>query len=367
VTSLGSSGNGWPSDVRTVVRAVLLTEYGDADTLKVGEVEEPVPAPGDVLVEMASSGLNHLDVFVRQGLTGPGMREPRALPHVMGAEGAGTIVEVGPLADTDLRPGDQVMVFSGLSCGRCRHCSRGQTSRCPNYAILGEDVWGVQRERMALPARSLLRVPDGMGLDEAGAVPTTYTTAWTMLFSSGRLRVGERVLVVGASGGVSVAAIQLAAQAGAEIIATTRGIAKAQQVAALPGVRQVIDSSEPGWCETVLDSTHGQGVDLVVESVGAPTWRDSIRSLATGGRMMVCGATGGDNPEISIRELYQSHRQIIGAPFGGWTDFLEVVDMLGRSGLRPLVHATLPMDRVADGHRLLEEAAHVGKVVIKLG
>jgi NADPH:quinone reductase-like Zn-dependent oxidoreductase len=348
------------------VRAVLLTEYGDADTLRVGEVDEPVPGPSDVLVRMVSSGLNHLDVFVRQGLTGPGMRAPRSLPHVMGAEGAGEVVEVGPLADTDLEPGDRVMVFSGLSCGRCRYCTRGETSRCSDYAILGEDVWGVQRELVALPAGSLLRVPDGMSLTEAGAVPTTYTTAWTMLFTSGRLRVGERVLVVGASGGVSVAAVQLAAHAGAEIIATTRGTAKAQQVGALPGVRHLIDSSEAGWHESVLDITEGQGVDLVVESVGAPTWRDSIRSLAPGGRMMVCGATGGDAPDISIREIYQSHRRIIGAPFGGWTDFVEVVDMLGRTGLRPLLHATLPMERVAVGHRLLEQAAHVGKVVIRI-
>jgi len=348
------------------VRAVLINEHGDRAALRVANLDPPRPGPGEVLVEMAASGLNRLDVFVRQGLTGPGVRNPRTFPHVMGAEGAGTVLEVCSTSDTDLMPGDHVLIFSGLSCGRCHYCRRGETSRCADYAILGEDVWGVQRELVALPAASLLRVPDSMSLEQAAAVPIAYTTAWTMLMTAGRLRMGERVLVVGASGGVSMAAIQVAAQAGAEVWATTRGNAKVEQVASLSGVRGVIDGAEPGWHEQVLDTTEGTGVDLVVESVGAPSWRDSIRSLAKGGRMMVCGATGGDQPEISIREIYQSHRQIIGAPFGGWNDFVDVVDMLARTGLRPVLHEVVPMHDAARGHQLLEESRHVGKVVLSL-
>lgn len=349
------------------MRAVVLEEYGDASVLRVREIPDQDGKPTQVLVRMAASGLNRLDVFVRSGLTGPGVRSPRSLPHVMGAEGSGVVVEVGPDADTELRPGDPVIVFSGLSCGHCRYCRRGETSRCPEYAILGEDVWGVQRERAWLDVNSLLRVPEGMSLVEAAAIPTTYTTAWTMLQTAGRLRVGERVLVVGASGGVSVAAIQIAHAAGAEVIATTRGSAKRDHIAGLPGVAAVIDSGEPGWYREVLDLTDGAGVDMVVEAVGAPTWRDSIRSLAMGGRMMLCGATGGDQPDISIREIYQAHRQIIGAPFGGWNDFVDIVQMLDRTGLRPVVHATYPMTEIADAHRLIEQSQHVGKVVVTIG
>lgn len=346
------------------MRAVLLERYGDAGVLTVGDVPEPEPGPAEVLVEMAGSGLNRLDVFVRQGLAGPGVRQPRALPHVMGAEGAGTVLEVGKDARTDLQPGDQVIVFSGLSCGHCRYCRRGETSRCADYGILGEDVWGVQRERVSLPVTSLLRVPAGMSLTEAAAVPTTYTTAWTMLVTTGRLQVGERVLVVGASGGVSIAAMQIAARAGAEVWATTRDPAKARRLAELPYVHHVIDGSGPGWADAVHDATDGAGADVVVDSVGAPTWRDSIRSLAMGGRMVICGATGGDAPDISIRELYQSHRQILGAPFGGWNDFRDVVEMMSRTGIRPLIHAAVPMERVADGHRMIENSEHIGKVVV---
>lgn len=108
-------------------------------------------------------------------------------------------------------------------------------------------------------------------------------------------------------------------------------------------------------------------MDMVIDSVGAPTWRDSIRSLAQGGRMMLCGATGGDQPDISIRELYQSHRQIIGAPFGGWNDFVDVVDALDRTQIRPLIHETVPMDQIQRAHQIIEESTHIGKVVLSIG
>ncbi|MCE0485470.1 zinc-binding dehydrogenase [Ornithinimicrobium sediminis] len=349
-----------------MTRAVVLNEYGDPSVLRVGDIPEVSGLPSQVLVGVCASGLNRLDLFVRQGLTGPGVRSPRELPHVMGAEGAGVVLEVGPQAETDLQVGDRVMIFSGVSCRRCRYCRRGETSRCAQYAILGEDLWGVQRERLWIDPTNLLSVPARMSLVEAAAVPTTYTTAWTMLLTAGHLRVGEKVLVVGASGGVSVAAIQIAAEAGAEVWATTRGTAKRDRIAALPGVRGVLDSSERGWHEDLLDVTEGTGVDVIVESVGAPTWRDSIQSLSPGGRMMLCGATGGDEPNISIREIYQSHRQIIGAPLGGWNDFVDVVAMLDRCALRPLLHAVMPMEQIVEAHRILEESAHVGKVVVTI-
>jgi NADPH:quinone reductase-like Zn-dependent oxidoreductase len=349
------------------MRALVLTGYGGRDQLRVQDVPEPERGPAEALVEMAASGLNRLDVFVRQGLSGPGVRQPRGLPHVMGAEGAGTVLEVGPQAQTDLVPGDQVIVFPGLSCGHCRYCRRGETSRCAHYAILGEDVWGVQRERVALPVTSLLRVPPGMTLAEAAAVPTTYTTAWTMLVTAGRIRVGERVLVVGGSGGVSIAAMQIAAAAGAQVWATTRDPQKGRRLAELPYVHHVLDGAAPGWAQSVLEATGGEGVDAVVDSVGAPTWPDSIQSLAPGGRLLICGATGGDRSDFSIRELYQSHRQILGAPFGGWNDFRDVVTFLERTGIRPLLHAVLPMEEAAEAHRVLEDQEHVGKVVLEIG
>ncbi|OZM77974.1 hypothetical protein CFP66_33470 [Pseudonocardia sp. MH-G8] len=343
---------------------MTIAAYGGREQLAVTEVADPEPAPGEVVVRIAAAALNRMDTFIRQGLTGPGVRQPRALPHVLGAEGAGTVVDVGT-ADTDLAVGDRVVLYPGLHCGRCKYCRRGQHSRCAHYGIRGEDAWGTQCELVAVPATDVLRIPDDVTFEEAAAAPVGYTTSWTMLVTAGRLRPGERVLVVGASGGVAIAAMQIAAHSGAQVLATTRDPEKARRLAELPFVHQVIDGAAPGWCKEVLAATDAEGVDVVVDSVGAPTWRDSIRSLAQGGRLVVCGATGGDTPDVSIRELYQSHRQIIGGPFGGWDDFQRAMEFMFRTGASPLVHAALPFEEIAEAHRIIEEGEHIGKVVVR--
>jgi NADPH:quinone reductase-like Zn-dependent oxidoreductase len=346
------------------MKAAAITGYGGPDNLQILDLPAPTPGPSDVLVRVAYSALNRADLFIRQGLTGPGVRQPRELPHVLGVDGAGVIVELG--ADVSgIRVGDRVAVFPALSCGHCRHCRRGENSRCSGYGLLGEDEWGLQRELIALPATSVLPIADNLSLADAAAVPGAYTTAWTMLITRGRLRVGERVLVVGASGGVSVAAMQIAAQSGAEVWATTRQAEKAKRLRELPFVHRVFETPVPGWSEEILQATAGEGVDLVVDAVGAPTWPDSIRAIAQGGRLLVCGATGGDSPDISIREIYQRNRQIIGGPFGGWNDFRQVYAFLSSSGVRPVIDRVLPLEAIAEAHRVMEKQEHIGKLMLR--
>jgi NADPH:quinone reductase-like Zn-dependent oxidoreductase len=347
------------------VRAAAITGYGGLDNLAVIDVPAPRPAAGEVLVEIAYSGLNRADLFIRQGLTGPGVRQPRSLPHVLGVDGAGTVVELGSGAGDGVRAGDRVAIFPALSCGRCRHCRAGFTSRCADYGLLGEDEWGLQRELIAVPAASVLRIADELPLADAAAVPGAYTTAWTMVVTNGAIRPGERLLAVGAAGGVSIAAMQIAAHAGAEVWATTRDARKAKHLADLAFVHRVFRTGEPGWSAEILDAAGGDGVDMVVDAVGGPSWPDSIRCLTQGGRMMVCGASGGDRPDLSIRELYQRNRRIIGSPFGGWNDFRAVYAFLARSGVRPLIDRTLPLDQIAAAHRVMEEQEHIGKVLLR--
>jgi NADPH:quinone reductase-like Zn-dependent oxidoreductase len=347
------------------MKAAAITGYGGRENLALLDLPIPTPGPDEVLIGVAYAALNRADVLIRQGVTGPGVRQPRGLPHVLGVDGAGTVLECGSAVGDAVRVGDRVAVFPALSCGYCRHCRRGLNSRCSGYELLGEEVPGLQCEVIAVPARSVLRLGDELALADAAAVPGAYTTAWTMVVSTGRLRVGERILVVGASGGVSVAAMQIATHSGAEVWATTRQAVKAQRLAALPFVHRVFQTSGTGWADEILDATDGEGVDLVVDAVGAPTWADSIRSLAQGGRMLVCGATGGDRPDISIRELYQHNRQILGAPFGGWNDFREVYAFLERSGVRPIIDRVLPLSEVAEGHRVMEEQEHIGKILLR--
>jgi NADPH:quinone reductase-like Zn-dependent oxidoreductase len=344
-----------------------ITGHGGVDQIQVLSLPEPVPGPSDVVVEVAYAALNRADLLIRQGLTGPGVRRPRQLPHVLGVDGAGTVVATGAQVGDAVRVGDRVAVFPASSCEACQYCRRGLTSSCAQYTLIGEEEPGLQQQLFAVPARSVVRLPDSLSLLDAAAVPAAYTTAWTVVVTTGAVRPGERVLVVGGGGGVAIAAMQLAAHSGAQVWTTTRSEEKAARLRELPFVDRVFSPAAPGWSAAVLDATDGEGVDVVVDSVGAPTWRDSIRVLAPGGRLVVCGATGGDVPDISIRELYQGNRRVLGAPFGGWNDFRDAFAFLGRSEVRPVIDRVLPLERVRDAHRALEAQEQVGKIVLDLG
>ncbi|MCW2678329.1 MAG: hypothetical protein JWR70_3369 [Modestobacter sp.] len=348
------------------MKAAAITGHGGVDQIQVVSLPDPVPGPGEVLVQVAYAALNRADVLIRQGLTGPGVRRPHRLPHVLGVDGAGTVVAAGADVAGTVALGDRVAIFPAMSCETCSACRRGLTSRCTRYTLIGEEEPGLQQQLFAVPARSVLRLPDPLSLRDAAAVPAAYTTAWTVVVTTAAVRAGERVLVIGGGGGVAVAAMQLAAHCGAQVWATTRSEQKAARLRELPFVDRVFCTPDPGWSAEVLDATDGDGVDVVVDSVGAPTWRDSIRSLGQGGRLVVCGATGGDVPDISIRELYQSNRRVLGAPFGGWNDFRDVFAFLGRSGVSPVIDRVLPLDRVREGHQALEAQEHVGKILLQL-
>jgi NADPH:quinone reductase-like Zn-dependent oxidoreductase len=348
------------------VKAAAIAGFGGPEQVHVVDLPEPAPGPGEVVVQIAYAALNRADLLIRQGLTGPGVRRPHRLPHVLGVDGAGTVVALGPGTGDYVGVGDRVAVFPALSCGICSHCRRGLTSRCARYTLIGEEEPGLQQQLFAVPARSLLRLPGSLSLVDAAAVPAAYTTAWTVVVTTAAVRPGERVLVVGSSGGVAMAAMQLAGASGAQVWATTRDAGKAARLRDLPFVDRVFPTSGPGWSQQVVDAADGEGIDVVVDAVGAPTWRDSIRSLGPGGRMVVCGATGGDVPDMSIRELYQGNRRILGAPFGGWNDFRDVFAFLGQTGVRPVIDRVLPLDRAQDAHRVLESGEQLGKVVLEL-
>jgi NADPH:quinone reductase-like Zn-dependent oxidoreductase len=195
-------------------------------------------------------------------------------------------------------------------------------------------------------------------------VPAAYTTAWRGMVTTGRVRAGERVLVVGASGGVGCAALQIGVLSGAQVLALAGTPTKRQRALEL-GASAAFDS-RGDWLSEVLDWTGGEGVDLVHDAVGAPTWRQSIQSLGMGGRLVICGATGGDRPDISIREVYQHHRQILGAPMGNWQDFLDVTRLVFSGQLVPEVFKVYPLEHVAEAEDALDRREHFGKIVVQV-
>jgi len=345
------------------MKAVVVREHGGYGALRHEEVPDPgVEAPDDVVVRVEACALNRLDLFARRGLSGPGVRGPE-LPHVSGVDVAGTVAEAGPAA-TDLRPGDRVVIYPGLYCGECDECRRGEETMCRHYRIFGEHTWGGLAERARIRAANVVPLPDSLSFVGAAALGVAWTTAYRMVVTVGELRPTDRVLVLGASGGVGSAAVLLARRVGARVIGVTSGPEKCDALREL-GADRAVDRTEEDFEEAVRRETEGRGVEMVVNPVGGTTWRPSIRSLAMGGRMVICGATIGDDPEVSIREIYQSHRRILGAPMGNRRDFAAVLDLARRGEIEPVIHGVLPLREIAEAHRQLEAGEAFGKVVMR--
>jgi NADPH2:quinone reductase len=352
------------SDARpSTMRAAVAEMAGDAPALSVRDRPVPEPAGDEVRVRVRAAALNRADLGVLRNLSGPGLR-PRRLPLVPGVDLAGDVDEVGEEARRDgWRAGDRVVAYPGVFCGRCAACRRGEESMCERYQILGEERDGGFAEYATVPARNLLRVPEAVPFETAAAAPATFTTAWRMLLGVGGLRPGDTVLVVGVGSGVSTAAIALARRMGARVLGTTRSDAKAARAREL-GVDDVQVGYERPFDAWARERTGGRGVDLVADSVGAATWRQSINALAMGGALVVCGASSGDLPEISIRELYQNHRRILGAPLGNLREFRRAMGLVFAGELAPTIDARYPLERIGEAVGRLADQDQFGKILV---
>jgi NADPH:quinone reductase-like Zn-dependent oxidoreductase len=343
--------------------AAVQVGYGRIDeSVRVEQVPALSPGDGDVLVRVGGSTLNRKDLFALANLTGAGIRPRPPLPHVNGTDVWGTIAALGP----NVRAwsiGDRVVVYPGLYCGGCEWCLRGETSACTSYGVIGEQRWGGHAELVVVPARNLEAVPGDTPDEVLACACGSWLTAWRALVTVAAMRPGETVLVVGASGGVGTAAIRIARLAGCRTIALVGSGEKAARARAI-GADVAIDDADGPFHARVWSLTEGRGVDVALDSVGQATWRETIQSLAPFGRMAICGATSGDVPAISIREVYQQHRRILGAPLGSRSEFRRLLDALLSGALRPVVHATLPLRRIHDALGMLERRECFGKVAI---
>jgi NADPH:quinone reductase-like Zn-dependent oxidoreductase len=340
------------------MQAVRFHSHGGPEVLVLEEVPEPRPGPGEALVEVHASSLNHLDIWVRRGL--PGLHIP--LPHVPGADLAGIVLEVGP-GVSEVQAGDHVVADPGLACDRCEYCRQGESSLCVEYRILGEQVNGTWAERAALTARNLLPLPRGLSFEEAGAVPLVFLTAWRMLVKRARVRPGEDVLVVGAGSGVGTAAIQIARLLGARVFATASTADKRRRAREI-GADEAIDPTAAPFDKEVRRLTGKRGVDVVFDHVGAQVWPQAIRSLARNGRLVTCGATSGAEAPTDLRHVFFRQLQILGSTMGSRQDMVEVLRAFERRLLKPVVDSVYPFARAAEAMVRLERREAFGKIVV---
>ena len=343
------------------MRAVIIERHGGPEVLAYKEAPRPEPGPGEALIRVRATSLNRLDLWARSGPPVPifPWTEPD-FPIISGSDCAGEVAAVGPGVE-GVKPGDRVVLYPSLFCGHCDACRSGEQTQCLDYRIFGEHTPGAMAEYAVAPAGNLLPLPDHVSFTAAAAMPVAYTTAWRMLMTASELQAGESVLILGVGGGVGSAALVIARRAGATVYAAASSPErrrKAEEYGALGAA----NSREP-FSEWVLEQTAGRGVDVVVDPLGA-TWQESIRSLARGGRMVVCGATAGNRPEFDIRELYQRHRRILGAPMGSWTDFRSALGLAFAAEIAPIIDSIFPLAEAGDAHRRMEAAESFGKVVL---
>jgi NADPH:quinone reductase-like Zn-dependent oxidoreductase len=342
------------------MRAAVFDAHGPPEVIHVAEVATPEPGPGEVRVAVHAVALNHLDLWVRRGL--PGLELP--LPHIGGSEVAGVVDAVGPGAD-DWAAGQAVVVNPSLPCGRCGSCRAGETSLCRDYRVLGEHVAGGLAEHLVVPAHRLRPKSADLSFAEAAAVPLVFQTAWRAVVTRAAVRPGDDVLVLGASGGTAAAAIQIAKLAGARVVAVTSSAERCAFARRL-GADVTIDRLAEPWSKAAFLATGRRGADVVVENVGAATWRDSLRAAARGGRIVTYGATTGATPETDIRYIFWKQLSVLGSTMASDAEFEAVMRLVDRGDLHPTVDRVLPLEAAAEAHALLEDGAITGKLVLEI-
>jgi NADPH:quinone reductase-like Zn-dependent oxidoreductase len=340
------------------MRAVVLRQHGGPEVLAVEDLPEPRAGAGEVRVRVAAVAVNHLDIWVRNGL--PHLK--LEYPFRLGADVAGTVDAIGE-GVSGVAVGDEVVVNPGHSCGRCRECLSGRDNLCRWFRLMGEDISGGYCEQIVVPAQNVVPKPKSLSFTDAAALPTTFLTAWQMLTKKAPVKPGDDVLVMAAGSGVGVAAVQMAKLHGARVIATASTDDKLARAKAL-GADETINHASQDLVAEVKRLTGKRGVDIIFEHVGADVWPKLILSLTRGGRIVTCGATSGWDARTDLRHVFFRQLEILGSTMGPKGDLFPILDQVGAGRLKPVVDKILPLAEAQAAHRLLQDRAIFGKIVL---
>ncbi len=344
------------------LRALTISAHGGFDRLEVHD-DLPMPelaGPHDVRVKITAAALNHLDLFVLEGLPSVRIRPP----WIMGADGTGVVESVGSSVKS-VAPGDTVIINGGISDRSCEYCARGEHSLCLRFGILGEHHPGTFAEFIVLPEFNVRSIGKEIPVAEAAAFALVTLTAWRMLVTRAGVKKGDDVLIQGIGGGVAQAALSVAKFIGARTWVTSTSAAKLERAAAL-GADMVINSTSEDVVKTIRDRTGKRGMDIIVDSVGAVTWRDSLAALGKGGRLVTCGGTSGPVVQTDLRRVFWNQQSILGSTMGNDAEFDAITRHFREGKLRPVVDS---VHDLADGRAAFERLAsgeQLGKVVVRI-
>ena len=341
------------------MKAVQLTAHGKPGKFELRELPDPRPGPEEVIVQVQTCGLNHLDLWVEDA----GLPVPVKLPLTLGGEIAGRIVETGGNVG-EWKPGDEVAVQSNAFCGDCEFCRRGEECLCLRTQLFGVDRDGGFAEKVVVPARALVRLPPGVDFDMAAALTLAGSTAMHMLTNRAQVREGDWVLVIGGASGVGSAAIQIAKQLGARVISTGSTEAK-RALAQHLGAESVVDSTNPDWPAEVRKLTGKRGVDLVIEHVGGDVLPKCFECLARGGTVVSCGATAGREISIHLWPFFVKQHRLVGSYGRNRADLVAILEWAAAGKLKPVIDSVYPLDQTAAAFAKLRSRHVLGKVLIE--
>lgn len=340
------------------MKAVRIHQFGGPEVLTYEDVPDPQLRKDQVLVRVRACAMNHLDLWVRKGL--PGVK----LPHILGSDIAGEIVEVGEYV-TGFQRGQRVLIAPMHFCGHCAKCVAGLQNQCREFTVLGNGVDGGDCELIAVPAASVFPIPDSLDFIQAASVPLVFVTAWHMLVGRAGVRPGQTVLILGAGSGVGTAAIQIAKLFHCTVITTAGDEQKLEKAREL-GADHGIDHYKQKISDEVRRITKKAGVDIVIEHVGAATWEESLKSLKSSGTLVTCGATTGPKVELDLLHLFARQLSLLGSYMGTMGELHEVLGHFFAGRLKPVVDRTFPLSEVRAAHEYLEKSQMFGKVVLTI-
>jgi NADPH:quinone reductase-like Zn-dependent oxidoreductase len=361
------------------MRAVAFFEHGPVDVLQYHEdFPDPVADKNEVIIDIKYCGINHLDIWTRQGIVAATGKKIR-LPHICGCDIVGTTTAIN---------GQRVMIYPGVSCGKCQYCisssnrttTRRRRSRrrnnnngndnkretlCSQFAIIGgwSDYNGGYAERVAVPEKNVIRLPSALKDETAATLAVSYLTAWNMLQTNGASR-NKKILVYGASSGVGMATIQLAKALGATVITTVSGNSK-HDFAKKLGAHHIIDRTRQDIVEEVKKIVPA-GVDIVIDHVGAATWATSIAALRQGGRMAVCGTTSGNEATVPVRMFYTKQIIMVGSLIGTRAQLQELINFVIRKKIQPVIDSVFTLQDAKEAQKKMEAGLHAGKILLRL-
>lgn len=325
------------------MQAIVLEDYGEPSVLTAQERTDPLAKPGQTLVELRTAAVNRRDTLIRAGI-GPAYRFP--LPLVLGSDGAGIRRDTG----------EPVIILPSLDWGPNENVAG------PHFRILGGPDDGTYAELVAVPEANVFPKPSGLSWEEAAALPLAALTAYRALFTVGALQPGERLVILGAGSGLSLAALQLAVHAGAKVVVTSSSNAKLERATAL-GADIAINYTDDAWPELVLDATGG--ADIVLDSVGS-TWQQSLNVLSQGGRLVACGGTAGGEARVDVRTVYLQLKRVLGTKMGSPRDFERLLELVQDGAIRPVVDSVYDLDDAVAAHERIDAGDHFGKVVLTI-